>query len=99
MRLDIYFHDLDEGAILDSINSSTELIMASLAELNASLTAVGDQLAKASSEIKSEIDTLTAAVAASGTTTPEIDASVTRLQGLAQALDDLNPDAAAPATP
>lgn len=57
-----------------------------------SLTSVGDQLAKATAEIVT-------AVANAGATTPEVNAAVTKLQGLAsalataaQTLDDLNPD-------
>jgi ABC-type transporter Mla subunit MlaD len=66
--------------------------MATAAELLASLNALGDQLTKASAEIVAEIATLTAAVGTGGNTTPEVDASIARLQVLAKALDDLNPD-------
>ena len=73
--------------------------MATLTELQASMDAVGDQLTKATSEIVAEIKTLQDEVAAGGVTTPGIDASLARLQGLAQALDDLNPDVPPPAPP
>jgi len=62
------------------------------AELSAKLTAIGDQLEKAKNEIVAEVQTLKDALA-NTTITPEADASLTRLQGLAQGLDDLNPDA------
>lgn len=59
------------------------------AELKTALDALGDQLVKATNEI-------VAAIAASGSTTPAVDAAVIRLQAVAQALDDLNPDAPPP---
>jgi hypothetical protein len=60
-------------------------IMMTQAELAAALTAVSDQLAKATNEI-------VAALAAAGGTTPAVDAAVARLRAAAQALDDMNPD-------
>lgn len=78
---------------LDIVETQGILIMTTLTELQTTLDAVGDQLTKASSEISAEIATLQAEIAAGGVTTPGIDASVARLQGIAQALDDLNPDA------
>jgi hypothetical protein len=74
-----------------------ELITMTNAELQAALDAVATQLGKATDEIKAEVATLTAEVAAAGGTTPEVDASLSRLMVLAQALDDLNPDTPAPA--
>jgi uncharacterized protein involved in exopolysaccharide biosynthesis len=71
-------------------------VMATMEQLQASLDAVGDQLTKASGEIQAEIKTLQDELAAGGLTTPGVDASVARLQGLAQALDDLNADAPPP---
>jgi len=59
------------------------------AELAQALSNVSDQIQKGIDEVK-------AAVAASGNTTPEVDAALTRLQGFAQTLDDLNPDAPPP---
>lgn len=96
MRLDIhlYIHDCpdDEGAVLAAISDLKDTLMATQAELQASLDAVADQLAKASAEITAEIKTLTDEIAAGGVTTPGVDASVARLQALAQALDDMNSD-------
>jgi uncharacterized coiled-coil protein SlyX len=70
-------------------------IMTTQAELAQALSTVSDQLEKASTELSTEIQTLTDAVANAGATSPEVDASVARLQALAQRLDDMNPDAPA----
>lgn len=67
--------------------------MATQAELAAQLTSIGDELDKAQAEIVAAIQALKDALAAAGSTTPEVDAAVTRLEGSAKALDDLNPDA------
>ncbi len=53
------------------------------------LNDVSDELVKATAEI-------VAAIANSGATTPEVDAAVAKLQGLAKALDDLNQDLPTP---
>jgi len=70
-------------------------IMTTQAQLAALLATISDQLEKASAELVAEIQTLSDAVANAGGTTPEVDASVARLQAIAQKLDDMNPDAAA----
>jgi hypothetical protein len=62
------------------------MIMTDQTTLAATLSSIADQLTKATAEI-------VAAIAAAGNTTPAVDAAVAKLQGLAQALDDLNPDA------
>ena len=67
-------------------------IMATQAELQASLEALGTQLDKVSAELNTEIQNLTDAVAAAGNTTPEIDAAVQKMQQIVDALDALNPD-------
>ncbi len=67
--------------------------MATQAELAAKLTSIGDELDKAKAEIVAAIQALKDALASAGATTPEVDAAVVRLEGSAQALDDLNPDA------
>ena len=91
-----------EGSATRTLSQMFELVqeihtrvfeMATQAELQASLTAVGDQLTKASAEISAEIVRLQEAVAAGGMTTPEVDASVERLKTLAESLDAMNPDA------
>lgn len=61
-------------------------ILMNQADLAAALNAVSDELTKATAEI-------VAAIAASGATTPDVDAAVAKLQGIAKSLDDLNPDA------
>ena len=78
------------AAILVIVLSGANLYLAwrifmNQTELLTALTAVSDELAKATTEI-------TTAIANSGTTTPEVDAAVARLQAAAKALDDLNPD-------
>jgi hypothetical protein len=78
--------------LMHRIDQLERHIMATMAELQASLDTIGDQLAKASAEIVAEIQTLKDELAAGGITTPGVDASVARLTGFAQALDDLNPD-------
>jgi hypothetical protein len=64
-------------------------VMPSQTELAQALNSVSDQLTKAVNEI-------TVAVGNSGNTSPEVDAALTRLQGISQSLDDLNADAPAP---
>ena len=66
--------------------------MATQAELQASLEALGTQLDKVSAELNTEIQNLTDAVAAAGNTTPEIDAALQKIQQVVDALDALNPD-------
>jgi hypothetical protein len=83
----------------DRLNILKDLIIMNNADLQAALDAVGDQLTKATAEITAEVATLTAEIAAAGGTTPAVDASVARLQALAKALDDLNPDVVPPSAP
>jgi peptidoglycan hydrolase CwlO-like protein len=71
-------------------------IMATQAEQAAKLSAVADQLDKATAEILAAIQALKDAQANAGNTTPEEDAATARLSTAAQALDDINPDAPAP---
>lgn len=82
---------------LDRILAKLEKVMATLSDFEAKFTAVTDQVAKAAAEIVAEIvaeiDALKKAIEDGAQTTPAIDASLERLTGLAQALDDLNPDA------
>lgn len=68
-------------------------IMLTQAELAQQLTDLGTQLDKVSAEINAEIQKLTDAIAAAGTTTPEVDAALASLKAKVQSLDDLNPDA------
>jgi len=58
-------------------------------ELATALETVNTQIQKGIAEV-------IAAVAASGNTTPRVDAALTALQTAAQALDDINPDAPTP---
>lgn len=66
--------------------------MTTQAQLAIALAAISAQLEKASAELVTEIQTLTDAVGNAGGTTPEVDASLARLQAIAQKLDDMNPD-------
>lgn len=106
MRLDVYVHLDDEvpHSLLHQILAGVlklqlgqERIMATQAETEAKLTTIADQLDKAKGEIVAAIQALKDALSAAGNSTPGIDAAVARLEGGAQALDDLNPDA--PAAP
>ena len=67
--------------------------MATQAELQASLDSLATQLDKVSVELNAEIANLTQAVQDAGNTTPEIDASLAKIQSVVDALDALNPDA------
>lgn len=71
-------------------------IMTTQAQLAILLASISDQLEKASTELSAEIQTLTTEISNAGATTPEVDASVARLQAIAQKLDDMNPDASSP---
>ncbi len=84
--------DFHIEALADRLTHFERKIMATMDELQASLDAVNDQLVKASGEIQAEIKTLQDELAAAGQTSPGVDASVARLQAMAQALDDLNAD-------
>jgi hypothetical protein len=64
-------------------------------DLAATLTALGAQLDKAKTEIVTEIQALKTALD-TAEIPAEAQASLDKLTTLAQALDDLNPDAAAP---
>lgn len=65
-------------------------------ELLAELTALKAQNEKAKGEIVGKIATLEAAIAAGGSTSPEVDAALADLKGSIQGTDDLVPDAPAP---
>ena len=120
MKLEItahlYIHDTIEGPnpLLNLINEKVDRIMATQAELaaalnsaNSSLTDIGtevDKIGVETTNLQKNVADLTAALAAGGTTSPEVDAALAALQataaGLAtkvKAVDDLVPDA--PVTP
>lgn len=65
----------------------------------AALNTIADTLNKALAEIVAATAALAAANAAAGQTTPEQDAAQARLQAVADTLDALNPDTAAPVDP
>jgi uncharacterized phage infection (PIP) family protein YhgE len=73
-------------------------IMAKVSDLNDILKEIGDKLAKAQTEIVGEISALKTALG-DATIPAEAQASLDRLNTLAQALDDLNPDVAPESAP
>ena len=84
-------------AVIDALKrqeSLLEKIMTDVNELAAKIDAVSDKLGKASGEIVNEIATLRAAA---GQLPADAEASLARLESMAQALDDIVPDAPAPA--
>ena len=66
-------------------------ILMTQAELAQAISDAADKIQKGINEVKD-------AIAKSGSTTPEVDAALARLQGFATDLDDLNPDAPPPTT-
>lgn len=82
-------------AQLTIIQQELKTIMTTQVQTAADLLAVKAQLSKAAGEIVGKISSLEAALAAAGATTPEVDAAVADLKTLAQALDDVVPDAPA----
>ena len=74
---------------LDQINQKLAHIQMTNAELTAALTEAGDKLEKAQAEILAELEKLKAG----GELSPEAQATVARIQSIAQALDDVVPDA------
>lgn len=83
--------------IIDAIDELKEQIMATQEQLAADLAAVTANVSKIGDETRtllSKIDDLTAAVAAAGNTTPEVDAALAALKAQVAVVDDLVPDAA-----
>lgn len=80
-------------ALLTTILGKITNIMATQAELAQSLRDIKAQADKAQAEIIAAVAALEAALAAAGTTTPEVDAALADLKTTVQGLDDLNPDA------
>lgn len=79
-------------------NDIRKLIMKT-ADLAATLQKIDDQLDKAKTEIVGQIQALKDALANAGTDVPpEAQAALDRLTTLAQALDDITPDAPPPTT-
>lgn len=102
MKIEIHIHHHDEsGEILRTLHSIERKMTMNQAELATALGAIGDSLGSVGDELAKATAEIIAAVANSGNTTPEVDAAVARLQGVAtalataaQTLDDLNPDQA-----
>lgn len=95
MRIDlhVWFHD-DPATHL--ILTKLEKMMATQAELAASLAAVSAQVSKIGTESSAtlqKVADLEAALAAAGNTTPEVDAALAALKAQVQVVDDLVPDA------
>ncbi len=92
MKVDFYLHFADPV-----IKSLLEKLMSTQEELAASLAQVSEQVAKIGTETSTlvqKVDDLTAALAAAGNTTPEVDAALAALQAQVTVVDDLVPDAA-----
>jgi acyl transferase domain-containing protein len=93
--------NLPSGAVrqvterLDSIMATQIELATSLATVTAQVTKIGDE----TRTLLTKIADLTAAVAAAGTTTPEVDAALTALQDQVGVVDALVPDAAPPEVP
>ena len=66
--------------------------MADQAALAAALQNVGAKLTEASTEINAKLAELEAAILAAGNTTPDVDAALASVQGLATALADIVPN-------
>lgn len=87
------------GALAAFIELQTQLkqfkeeVMTKLSELPISLDKVTDTLLKARDEINAAVAVLTGQLDALSTLTPEAEAALDRLSRVAQALDDMNPDA------
>ena len=81
------------GSSARSILQALEKVMASQEQLAAQLNAISAQLTKVTGEIQARVTALEAAIEAAGNTTPEVDAALEAVKQIAQALDDLNPDA------
>lgn len=92
MRIDIFFHD--SGAVLESLHQKVDAIMATQEVHAASLRGLALQLAKVRTEITDAVARLTAAIAAAGATTQEVDDALSAVQVATNSLDDLNPDEA-----
>jgi uncharacterized protein YoxC len=85
--------------VLKAINQLAKDVQMNQAELLASLSGVGDAMTAVSDQLAKATAEIIAALANSGGTTPEVDAAVAKLQtlstqlaGLAKSLDDLHPD-------
>lgn len=83
--------------ITSAITQLQEQIHMDKVQLEERLTGIEATLVKAQAEIVGAVEALKAEVAAAGQTTPGTDAVIARLEGVAAALDALNPDAPAPA--
>ncbi len=80
---------------LPATKRDIEKLMAKLNELEAKLTAIDDQLEKATKEILGEIQSLKDQLG-NVDIPPGAQASLDKLTALAQALDDINPDVPPP---
>lgn len=78
-----------------TLNRKLNTIMATQEQEAAQLKAINDQFVKAAAEIVAQVQALVDALAAAGSTSPEVDAATSDLMATAQKLDGLNPDAPA----
>ena len=80
---------------LDNIMATQIELATSLATVTAQVTKIGDE----TRTLLGKVADLTAALAAAGTTTPEVDAALAALQDQVGVVDALVPDAAPPEVP
>ena len=95
MKVDhhVWFHDDPTGQL---ILNKVDKLMATQAELAASLDLVSAQVTKIAAESSAtlaKVADLEAALAAAGNTSPEVDAALAALKAQVQVVDDLVPDA------
>jgi len=95
MKVDhhVWFHDDPTGQL---ILHKLEKLMATQAEMAASLDAIGEQVTKIGTESAAtlaRVSELEAALAAAGNTSPEVDAALEALKAQVKLVDDLVPDA------
>jgi len=76
----------------DLVYRSLEKIMSTQAELAAELVVLKDQVVKSRNEVIRIIEDLTAALAAAGGTTDEVNAAMAELRRELQISDDIVPD-------
>jgi hypothetical protein len=96
------FPTVDAQPLADILLPYLKRIIMNQAELKTALEAVGTALGEVSTQLDKGINEVIVAISNAGNTTPEVDAALASLSGIAaslkaatQTLDDLNPDAAA----
>lgn len=101
VRIDHYIHFAHSvpDPRIDQILNLLETVMTDQAQTKAILEEISTNLTEASGELTSKIDELTAAIAAAGQNTPEVDALLEALRTQSRALADVVPNPAPPVEP